>query len=135
MNKQLFLTTAMAATLSTLSGCASSDDDWGSDVVADRDTAVCVDENGYRVDDDSCDRTSRSHFSGGHMWYYVNRGSRVPYRGDLVRDPRLGIKGSFFPANNVQYVRAPAATNMARSASVARGGFGSSGRSFGGGRS
>jgi hypothetical protein len=133
MKKQLFLTTAMAA---TLSGCSTSDDDWGSDVVADRDTRVCVDQNGYRVDDDDCERTTYVRTGGaGFLWYYVGRGSRLPYYGDSVRDPRLGLKGSYFPNKGVSYAKAPAAANMARSAAVSRGGFGSSGRSFGGGRS
>lgn len=136
MKKQLFLTTAMAATLTTLSGCGSPDDDWGGDVVADRDTRVCVDQNGYRVDDDSCERDTRVHSGGGGLfWYYVGRGSRVPYYGDSVRDPRLGYKGSYFPAKGVQYAKAPAASAMSRSSAVSRGGFGSSRRSFGSGRS
>lgn len=137
MKKQLFLTTAMAATLTGLSGCGSrGDDEWGGDVVADRDTAVCVDQNGYRVDDDFCDGdvNYRVH-GGGHSWFYVNRGGRVPYYGDSVRDPRLGLKGSYFKTNGVDYARAPKSANMVRSAAVSRGGWGSSGRSFGGGRS
>lgn len=136
MKKQLFLTTAMAATLSSLTGCASADDDWGGDVVADRDTRVCVDQNGYRVDDDRCERSTRVHSGGGGLfWYYLGRGSRVPYYGDPVRDPRYGFKGSYFPTKGVQYAKAPAASSMVRSTPVARSGFGSSGRSFGSGRS
>lgn len=136
MKKKVFLTSAMAATLTALSGCSSGEDDWGSDVVADQDTRVCVDQNGNRVADDDCDRGA-SHTSGvgtGLLWYYIGRGSRVPYYGDSVRDPQLGLKGSYFPTKGANYAKAPATANMARSASVSRGGFGSSGRSFGGGR-
>ena len=136
MKKQLFLTTAMAATLGSLSGCSSPEDDWGNDVVADRDTRVCVDQNGYRVDDDRCERSTHVHSGGGGLfWYYIGRGSRVPYYGDPVRDPRYGFKGSYFPTKGVNYAKAPAATAMSRSSAVSRGGWGSSGRSFGGGRS
>jgi hypothetical protein len=129
--KQLALTTAMAATLIALPAC-STEDDWDGNYVADRDTAVCVDQNGYRVDDDYCDSNG---FRGSHAWYYMGRGSRIPYYGDSVRDARLGFVGSTAPTAGVDYARAPTAASMTRSAAVARGGFGSSGRSFGGGRS
>lgn len=129
--KQIALTTAMAATLSSLAGC-SSNPDW-DDNYASSDTAVCVDEAGRRVSDGNC----RTQIRGGgyHGWYYVNRGSRLPYYGDSVNDPSLGIKGSSNPTAGVNYASAPEHANMARSAARARGGFGSSGHSFGGGRS
>lgn len=133
MKKQLALTTAMAATLAGLSGC-SSRNDWGDDVVVDRDTRVCVDQNGYRVDDDRCNQRGY-HTGGSHLWYYVNRGNRVPYYGDGVNDPRLGFKGSYFAAEGTQYANAPAKANLVRSTAVSRGGFGSKGGFFGGGRS
>lgn len=131
MNKQLALTTAMAATLTSLSACSSGDHWEGS--YADNDTRVCVDENGNRVDDSQC----HNHIRGGgyHGWYYVNRGSRMPYYGDSVNDPKLGIKGSKTPVAGKSYASAPAHTNLTRSAAMSRGGFGSSSRSFGGGRS
>ena len=132
MKKQLALTTAMAATLTSLSAC-SSGGDW-DDSYADTDTAVCVDEYGRRVDDSNC-RTSHIRGGGYHGWYYINRGSRLPYYGDSVNDPKLGIKGSKTPLAGASYASAPMHTNMTRSAAKARGGFGSSGRSFGGGRS
>ncbi len=134
MSKQLALTTVMAATLAGLSGC-SSQNDWDGDVVADRDTRVCVDQNGYRVQDDRCGQ--RGYYGGGgsHLWYYVNRGSRVPYYGDGVKDPRFGYKGSYFAAKGAQYAPAPASSNLVRSAAVSRGGFGSGGKFFGGGKS
>lgn len=133
MKKQLVLTTAMAATLASLSGC-SSRNDWDDDVVVDRDTRVCVDQNGYRVEDGRCNQRGVGG-GGSHLWYYVNRGSRVPYYGDAVGDPRLGFKGSYFATKGAQYASAPAKANLARSTSVSRGGFGSRGGFFGGGRS
>lgn len=136
MKKQLVLTTAMAATLAGLSGCSSANS-WDDDVVADRDTRVCVDENGYRIDDNRCgQRSSGSNLgSTALLWYYVNRGNRVPFYGDRVNDPQLGLKGSFFPTKGAQYADAPVKSNLVRTASMARGGFGSSGSIFGGGRS
>jgi hypothetical protein len=133
MKKPLALTSAMAATLTALSGC-SSNDDWNTDVVADRDTRVCVDQNGYRVDDDYCD-TRYTGYRGGSGWYYIGRGARIPYYGDIARDTRLGFVGRTTPKPGVNYVDAPLETRMTRSAALSRGGFGSSGRSFGGGRS
>lgn len=131
MKKQLALTTAMAATLTSLSACSSGNEWEGS--YADNDTRVCVDEAGRRVDDSQC----RSHIRGGgyHGWYYINRGARLPYYGDSVKDPKMGIRGSATPIAGRSYVDAPAHTNLTRSAAMSRGGFGSSGRSFGGGRS
>lgn len=130
--KHLALTTAMAATLTSLSAC-SSGGDW-DDSYAEKDTAICVDEAGRRVDDSNC-RAPRIHGAGLLAWYYINRGSRLPYYGDSVGDPKLGIKGSRTPTAGASYASAPSHTNMTRSAARARGGFGSSGRSFGGGRS
>lgn len=132
MKKKLALTSAMAATLTSLSAC-SSGDDW-DDNYADNDTAVCVDENGRRVDDSNC-RSQHIRGGGFYGWYYINRGSRLPYYGDSVRDTKLGIKGSAVATPGVNYATSPPHTNMTRSAAKARGGFGSSGRSFGGGRS
>lgn len=132
MKKQLFLTSAMAA---TLSGC-SSEPDWDGTVYARNDTAVCVDQNGYRVDDDYCDTRSTGRFyTHSHGWYYVRSGSPVPYWGESVNDKRYGFSGSRTPTPGAVYGRAPAETAVARSTAIARGGFGSSGRSFGGGKS
>jgi len=134
MKKHLFMTTAMAATLLALPAC-SSNDDWNEDVVADRDTAICVDQQGERVDDDLCDD---DHNRGGgassaFLWYYLGRSSAIPYYGDSIRHSRY--RGSFRPASGATYSRAPARTNITRSQAVSRGGLGSSSRSFGGGRS
>ena len=136
MKKHLALTTAMAATLAGLSGC-SSRNEWDDDVVADRDTRVCVDQNGYRVEDNRCGQRSGMGGigTGALLWYYVNRGNRVPYYGDRVNDPRLGFKGSYFATKGAQYANAPAKSNLVRTAPVSRGGFGSSGKTFGGGLS
>ena len=129
--KQLFLTTAMAATLGSLGGC-SSGNDWDDGEVASYDTAVCVDQNGLRVDDDYCDN---DRYHGGHGWYYIGRGSRLPYYGDSIRDPKYGFKGTTSPESGKVYSRAPASTAMTRSSAIARGGFGSSSRGFSSGRS
>lgn len=134
MNKQILLTSAMAATLIALPGC-SSGNDWDDGVVVDRDTRFCVDQNGYRVEDYRCNSSGRTGFHGGHGWYYVRSGSRLPYYGGSISDPKLGLKGSNTPEAGKAYGASPAHANMTRSAAVSRGGFGSSSRSFGGGRS
>jgi hypothetical protein len=133
-NKQLLLTTTMAATLGSLGAC-SSNDEWSSDQYAEYDTAVCVDQRGLRVPDDQCDDDAYYGRSSGHGWYYINRGGKVPYYGDSVVNQRMGFTGSTIADGNKVYSRAPASTAMSRSTAVARGGFGSSGSSFGGGRS
>lgn len=139
MKKQLTMTTAMAAALVALPGC-SSGDDWNEDVYAASDTAVCVNQQGERVDDDLCQ--SRNYYSGhsggggnAFLWYYLGRNSAIPYYGDSIRDPRYAGYGSYQPRPGATYGRAPTSTRMTRSAAVSRGGLGSSGRSFGGGRS
>jgi hypothetical protein len=143
MRKQLSMTTAMAAALVALPAC-SSNDGWNDDVVADRDTAVCVDKQGSRVDDDLCNDGRRSGSGGGvsnaFLWYYIGRNAAVPYYGDSIYDRRYarpggGGYGSFAPRPGVDYARAPASTKMTRSQAVSRGGLGSSSRRFGGGRS
>lgn len=138
MKKHLTMTTAMAATMLALPGC-SSGDDWNEDVYASGDTAICVDQEGKRVDDDQCGK-DRVHYSGGggssaFLWYYLGRSAAVPYYGDSIRDKRYAGYGSYQPRPGASYSAAPASTRMTRSAAVSRGGFGSSGRSFGGGRS
>jgi hypothetical protein len=131
MKKQIFLTSAMAATLSSLAGC-SSNDDWDGSVYAENDVGVCVDQNGYRVDDDYCDNGNRR---GGYGWFYMSRGARVPYYGDSIKDKKFGFVGSSTPDSSKVYARAPESTRISRSTAMARGGFGSSSRSFGSGRS
>jgi hypothetical protein len=140
MKKQLSMTTALAAALVSLPGC-SSNDGWNDDVVADRDTAICVDKEGNRVDDGQCGQRNAYHGGGGSgvgtafLWYYLGRNSAVPYYGESVRNPRYAGLGSYQPRSGVSYADAPSASRMTRSAAVSRGGLGSHGRSFGGGRS
>lgn len=124
--KKLTLTASLAAALVGLSGCGD-DDDW--DTRATADTRVCVDNAGQRIDDDYCERRV-----GGSSFFYLGRGSRIPYYYDNVRDPRYAKYGSYTPNAGSRYVAAPASTRMARSTAVSRGGLGSSSRSFGGGR-
>ena len=139
MKKHLTMTTAMAAALLALPAC-SSGDDWNEDVVADSDTAVCVNKEGVRVDDSQCaPRQAASGYHGGGMgsaflWYYIGRNSAVPYYGDSVREPRFS-GGSYKAQPNTHYDPAPASSRMTRSAAVSRGGLGSSGHGYGGGRS
>ena len=134
MKKQLTMTTAMAAALVALPGC-SSNDGWNEDVIASGDTAICVDHDGERVDDDLCDDDRRTSGGGSaFLWYYLGRNSAVPYYGDSVRHKRYA-SGSYSPRPGVNYFDAPSSTKMTRSRAVSRGGLGSSSRSFGGGRS
>jgi hypothetical protein len=134
--KQLGLTTAMAATLTALGACSTAtDDDWDSGPIAQSDTRVCVNQNGERIDEDSCEGGRHYIRGSGVGWYYMGRGSRLPYLGDSVRNSRYGFVGSSMPMPGVNYASAPSSANMTRSSARARGGFGSSGRGFGGGRS
>lgn len=132
MKKQLTITTAMAAALLALPAC-SSNDGWSEDVVADRDTAICVNPDGERIDDDLCDDDDYRGRSYGFAHYYIGRGAPVPYYGDSIHHGRYKGYGSYQPARGVSYGRAPVATNITRSQAVSRGGLGSSSRSFGGG--
>jgi hypothetical protein len=137
MKKQLVMTTAMAAALAALPGC-SSNNGWNEDAVADRETAVCVDQQGTRVDDDLCDDDDYRYGGGGgnaFLWYYLGRSSAIPYYGDSIHHRRYGGRGSFVPTPGVSYGKAPASTRITRSQAVSRGGLGSSGRRYGGGRS
>lgn len=133
MKKQLTLTTAVAAALTALGGCSSTSD-WDEDVIAAQDTAVCVDSQGYRVDDDLCD-DDWDGYRSGYSHYYIRRSARLPYYGETIHDRRFAGAGSFLATPGTSYARAPVSTRMTRSAAVSRGGLGSSGRSFGGGRS
>jgi hypothetical protein len=140
MRKQLTMTAAMAAALLALPGCSSQSNEWNEDVVADKDTAVCVDQQGKRVEDTQC--APRAAHSGGgsgvgsaFLWYYLGRNARIPYYGDSINDRRFAGGGSFTGRPGTEYARAPEAARMTRSAAVSRGGLGSSGRYFGSGRS
>jgi hypothetical protein len=140
MNKKdLVLTTAMAGALIAIP-VLSSRDEWNGDVYAQADTAVCVDANGTRVDDDLC-RTSSygggSHGGGGNafLWYYLGRSSALPYYGESIQDRRFAGTGTYQPRAGTVYAQAPVDTRMTRSQAVSRGGLGSSGYRFGGSRS
>jgi hypothetical protein len=119
--KQLKITTGVAAAL-LAAGCGQgeeADNGW----TADRDTAVCVDQQGNRVPDGQCPQ-QRQAVAGGHvspfLWYYLGRQSAVPYYGERV------VGGSFVPTGGHSYFRAPAAMTGTRSGSIVRGGFGGS---------
>lgn len=133
MKKQLGMTAALSATLLGAHAC-SSNDDWNEDVYAERDTYVCVSGDGTRVDDDLCDDDSYVHGSSYRPYYYGAR-SRLPYYGETIYDSRYRNTGSFVARTDTAYDRAPVATRMTRSQAVSRGGLGSYGRSYGGGRS
>jgi hypothetical protein len=129
MKKELTMTTAMAAALLAIPACSSSDG-WDQQTYADRDTVVCVNQAGERVDDDLCDR--RGYGYGGFSHYYFRRGAPLPYYGDSVHDRRFAGAGSFGAEPGTRYAQAPVGTRMTRSAAISRGGLGSSGRFFGG---
>ncbi len=133
MKKQLSMTTAMAAALIALPSC-SSNDDWDDNVIASNETAICVDREGERVDDDFCDDDDRGG-SSAFLWYYLGRNAAVPYYGDSIHHRRYAKHGSFTRTPGVSYGRAPLSTRMTRSQAASRGGLGSSSRRFGGGRS
>ena len=123
----LSLTTALAATF--LAGCGQREPQWGDDLdnYARSDTAICVDGDGQRIDDDACGDNRR--YGGGFgTFIYLGRGGYIPYYGERARPGTY----SATPRVGTVYGRAPAAANMTRSAAVSRGGFGSSARSGGG---
>ena len=125
MEKKLTLTAGLAAALTGLSGCGPSAP---SDYVAANNTRVCVDSAGQRIDDDYCEDNYRRTY--GSSFVYLRRGSPIPFYYDNINDRRYAAYASRTPP--VGFVdRAPAATNMARSTAVSRGGLGRSSRSFG----
>lgn len=123
------MTTTMAAALVALPGC-SSKYAAGGDVIAERNTVVCVSTFGMRVDDQRCLPGYRGHDAGLFFRYYFDRGSRIPYYGDSVYDPR--VRGGSPLPRAADYHSAPMSTGMTRSAALYRGGLGSSGRYHGG---
>lgn len=135
ISKKLPLTSAMAAAMLALPAC-SEREQWNGDVVANQDTAFCIDQQGNRVDDENC-REVRTYYSSGgvrgYQWYYMGRGSPIPYYGESIYDRRFQAHGAFQPRPGVNYSHAAPDTRMTRSRAVARGGLGSSGRKFGGG--
>ncbi len=115
--------TLVAASAMILAACDQQPQQW----VAQQDTQICVDKGGNRVADADC---QNYHGGGGassaFLWYYLGRSSAVPYYGERVSG------GSFTRTSGATYFHAPVSTAMTRSAAIARGGFGSSARSFGG---
>ncbi|HEY0086497.1 MAG TPA: hypothetical protein VGB65_11370 [Allosphingosinicella sp.] len=138
MKKQMIMTSAMAAALAALPAC-SSNDDWNGETIAQQDTAVCVDQQGKRVDDSQCNDNAHRSSGGGmgnaFLWYYIGRNAAVPYYGDSIHDrrySRYAQYNGFSRKPGVSYARAPDSTRMTRSQAVSRGGLGSSSRRFGG---
>jgi hypothetical protein len=105
------ITSAVAGAL-LVAGCGSGGDR------ADTDVAVCRDARGMRTLDSNCGGAGRS--GAGAGWHYYGSGERVPAVGEAVAG------GSSSPRAGVSYARASSAT-------VTRGGFGSSAHSGGGG--
>ena len=122
MEKKLTLTVTLAAALAGLSGCSNSDD---LDYRAASNTRVCADDWGQRIADEYCERRG-----GGGSFFYLRSGAPIPYYYDNIRDKRYASYVSRTPPTGF-VDRAPAATNMARSSAISRGGLGSSARSFG----
>ncbi len=129
MRKEFNLTLTAALATALLGACGQEPDgaDWddNGNAFAQGDVAVCVDEQGQRIDDDYCD-DDRGY--GGGSFIYIGRGGYIPYHGERAR------AGSYSttPKAGTAYRRPPSATNMTRSAAISRGGFGSSARSSGG---
>ena len=122
MEKKLTLTVSLAAALAGLSGCSDRN---SLERRATSTTRVCADEWGQRIADDHCERRS-----GGARFLYLGRGAPLPYYYDNLNDHRYaGYVSRTAPGGS--YLRAPAATNMARSSAISRGGLGGSARSFG----
>ena len=106
---------------SSLTGCSSSADY----------AAVCVDpETEQRVDDDQCDDDSDYNGSGGgFFWYYLAARSVVPGVGSTVSGGTY--RGSTLNGS-VQRGGLPTTGGSTVKSSTTKGGFGGSGRSFGG---
>jgi hypothetical protein len=115
-----------ALALAFVTAACGPTSDYDVQEFADRDTAVCVDKQGRRVDDSNCRRGYGG--NGAFYPYYVNRGGPIPYYGDSVREARYRGGGGFRQTPGRSYYRAPASTTVTRSAAVSRGGFGSSAR-------
>lgn len=120
MKKQFVLTSTILASLAACSSQPSMDEDgWTSD----RETAICVNKEGQRIDDDACDDDDGSNgMATAAMWYFIGANSRVPYYGERA------YGGSTVRKSGVSYYKAPAATQVTKSQAVSRGGFGSSAR-------
>jgi hypothetical protein len=112
----LKITTAVSAVL--LAAACGSKADTNNGWTAAGNTAVCTDQQGRRVDDRNC---ANNGYVGGHHygWYFLSHGGYVPGMGGYVRG------GSYSAPGGTHFTRAGAA-------SVARGGFGSTGHAMSG---
>jgi hypothetical protein len=124
MDRKLKLTASLAAALTGLSGCASE----RRELLAEDNVRICVDEWGSRIDDDYCEDDD-GYRRGVGSFLYLRKGSPIPYYYDNVKDRKYAKYVSRSPLPG--FIRPPASANMARSSAVARGGLGSSSRSFG----
>lgn len=128
MNKRELALTAALASAILLAAC-DRQNDWTTQ----RDTAVCVDQQGNRVPDSDC-QSSATYAGGYHgggggnafLWYYLGRHSAIPPYGERATG------GSFTRTAGATYFHAPVSTAFTRSAAIARGGFGESAHAFGG---
>lgn len=119
----LKITSTLASAL--LAGCSQNpaEPDWddNGNAYARRETAICVDDDNRRIQDESC------HRDGGSRFIYLGSGARIPY----YRERAAMGNYRTTPLEGKSYSTAPQATNMVRSAAVSRGGFGGSTRSRG----
>ncbi len=130
MKRKAFVLTATCAAALAVSACQKEPQQaWNGDVQSTQATAVCVDQEGKRVPDSRCGSMRQANSGGGgfsaadaFLWYYLGRSMSMPYYGEPVRG------GSYTPAPNTNYARAPSTMNTTRSAAVSRGGLGSSSR-------
>jgi hypothetical protein len=110
-----------AVMASTLTGCASSADY----------AAVCVDaETQERVDDDDCDDDGDYvGTGGGFFWYYLGASSRIPALGERASGGTFNSSGL---SGDVRRGGLPSSGGETVRSATKSGGFGGSGRSFGG---
>lgn len=115
------LTTVLLASACGRPAYADGDDDWQSD----RDTRVCRDKRGLRVDEKYCKKGYTGGGNSAFMWYYLGRGSYIPPVGSSLSR----TNGSYRGVAGRSYYSAPRAAPMG---AVTRGGFGSFGGSHSG---
>lgn len=108
-----YVTALAAGLMVSACGAPSNDYDWKTD----RDTRICRNSKGMRVNDDDCSRRT-----GGAGWYYIGRGGYVPSVGATVQNSAYG---STAPRAGASYYTAAKTTP---STAVTRGGFGAGAR-------
>ena len=103
--KDLTITIGVAAALAAgTCQAAALDPPQDASWTADRDTVICVDQNGVRVPDEQCPPpvvAGRPHAASPFLWYYLGRYSAVPSYG--VR----ASGGSYSAVAGHGYARAP----------------------------